>query len=290
MPRIENVKKVVILGSGPIVIGQACEFDYSETQACKALMADGFEVILINSNPATIMTDPEISTRVYVEPLKKAFVKKILEKERPDAIIPTLGGQSALNLALELDDSGILDGLDIKLLGASPDVIRAAEDREQFRKILDDVGAHYPKSVMVRTFEEGMKAAENLGFPIIMRPNFTLGGGGGGVAYSLEEYKLKIASGLHESPTSEVLVEESILGWKEFELEVMRDKDGTFVVICSIENIDPCGVHTGDSITVAPQQTLSDQEYQAMRDEACRIVNAVGVETGGANIQFAVNQ
>jgi carbamoyl-phosphate synthase large subunit len=289
MPRKSNLKKVVILGSGPIVIGQACEFDYSGTQACKALMKEGLEVILINSNPATIMTDPEIASRVYIEPLKVPYVEKILRQERPDAVIPTLGGQTALNLALDLDKSGILKELNIELLGATPTVIRAAEDREKFRTILDDVGAKYPRSEMVRTFEEGMKVADELGFPLILRPNYTLGGGGGGIAFSLEEYQSKIAQGLHESPTSEVLVEASILGWKEYELEVMRDKAGTFVVICSIENFDPCGVHTGDSITVAPQQTLSDIEYQAMRDEARKIIEAVGVQTGGANIQFAVH-
>ena len=287
MPRSE-VKKVVILGSGPIVIGQACEFDYSGTQACKALMKDGLEVVLINSNPATIMTDPEIADRVYIEPLKLPFVKKILEKERPDAVIPTLGGQTALNLGLELAESGVLKELGIEMLGADPDVIQRAEDRQLFRDILDDVGAAYPKSYMVKTFEQGVEVGNELGFPIILRPNYTLGGGGGGIAYSQEEYQSKLAIALHESPTSEVLVEESILGWKEFELEVMRDKDGTFVVICSIENIDPCGVHTGDSITVAPQQTLTDYEYQAMRDEARKIVEKVGVQTGGANIQFAV--
>jgi carbamoyl-phosphate synthase large subunit len=289
VPRKENLKKVVILGSGPIVIGQACEFDYSGTQACKALMKEGLDVILINSNPATIMTDPEVATRVYIEPLKLPFVEKILRKEKPDAIIPTLGGQTALNLALELDKAGVLKELGIEMLGANPKVIRAAEDREQFRSLLDQVGAKYPKSHMVRTFEQGMQVADEIGFPLILRPNYTLGGGGGGVAYSLEEYQTKIAQALHESPTSECLVEESILGWQEFELEVMRDKSGTFVVICSIENFDPCGVHTGDSITVAPQQTLSDPAYQAMRDEARRIIEAVGVETGGANIQFAVH-
>lgn len=289
MGRKAGLKKVLILGSGPIVIGQACEFDYSGTQACKALMKEGLEVILVNSNPATIMTDPEIATRVYVEPLKLAFVDKILRKERPDAIIPTLGGQTALNLALELHASGILKELNIELLGATPEVIRAAEDREQFRAILDAVGAKYARSRMVRTFEQGMAVADELGFPLILRPNYTLGGGGGGVAFSLEEYQGKIAQALHESPTSECLVEESILGWQEFELEVMRDKSGTFVVICSIENFDPCGVHTGDSITVAPQQTLTDAAYQAMRDEARKIIEAVGVQTGGANIQFAVD-
>ncbi len=288
MPKRTDLKTILIIGSGPIVIGQACEFDYSGTQACKALMKEGLEVILINSNPATIMTDPEIASRVYIEPLKLPYVEKILRKERPDAVIPTLGGQTALNLALELDKAGILKELNIEMLGATPTVIRAAEDREQFRSILDSVGAKYPKSHMVRTFEQGMTVADELGFPLILRPNYTLGGGGGGVAYSLEEYQAKVAQALHESPTSEVLVEESILGWKEFELEVMRDKSGTFVVICSIENFDPCGVHTGDSITVAPQQTLSDDEYQAMRDEARKIIEAVGVQTGGANIQFAV--
>lgn len=289
MPRRSDLKKIVILGSGPIVIGQACEFDYSGTQACKALLKEGFEVILINSNPATIMTDKEIATRVYIEPLKLPFVKKILEAELPDAIIPTLGGQTALNLALELDEDGILSRLGIELLGAKKEVIRRAEDRDEFRRVLDSVGARYPKSEMVRNYEQGISLVESLGLPLILRPNYTLGGGGGGIAFSLEEYQLKLATALAESPTSEVLVEESILGWKEFELEVMRDRLGTFVIICSIENFDPCGVHTGDSITVAPQQTLSDKEYQDMRDEARKIIEAVGVETGGANIQFAVN-
>jgi carbamoyl-phosphate synthase large subunit len=289
LPRINSLKKVVILGSGPIVIGQACEFDYSGTQACKALMKEGLEVILINSNPATIMTDPEIATRVYIEPLNVDFVRPILEKEKPDAIIPTLGGQTALNLALALEKNGILKELGIDMLGARSEVIHAAEDREKFCRILDSVGAKYPRSRMVRNFEEAQTVVEDLGLPLVLRPNFTLGGGGGGIAFSREEYVAKINIALHESPTSEVLVEESILGWKEFELEVMRDRKGTFVVVCSIENIDPCGVHTGDSVTVAPQQTLSDKQYQAMRDEAHKIVNAVGVETGGSNIQFAVH-
>ena len=289
MPRKSELKRVLIIGSGPIVIGQACEFDYSGTQACKALMKEGLEVILVNSNPATIMTDPEIATRVYVEPLKVEYLDKILEKEKPDAIIPTLGGQTALNLALDLHAKGILQKHKVQLLGATPDVIKAGEDREIFRGLLDKIGAKYPASHLVRTYEHGLQVAEELGFPIILRPNYTLGGGGGGIAYSPEEYKKMLVGALHESPTSEVLVEESILGWKEFELEVMRDYAGTFVVVCSIENFDPCGVHTGDSITVAPQQTLSDREYQDMRDEACKIINEVGIQTGGANIQFAVN-
>jgi carbamoyl-phosphate synthase large subunit len=289
VPRIAELKRVLILGSGPIVIGQAAEFDYSGTQACKALMSEGLEVILVNSNPATIMTDPDLATRVYVEPLTVPFLEKILQIERPDAVIPTLGGQTALNLALQLHEAGTLEKYGTKLLGADPSVIRAAEDREEFRTVLDKVGAKYPKSEMVRDFARGLEVANELGFPLILRPNYTLGGGGGGIAFTPEEYERMIARALAESPTSEVLVEESILGWKEFELEVMRDKDGTFVIICSIENLDPVGVHTGDSITVAPQQTLTDREYQEMRDEARKIVEAVGLETGGANVQFATH-
>lgn len=289
MPRRQDIKKVLILGSGPIVIGQACEFDYSGTQACKALMKEGLDVILVNSNPATIMTDPEIATRVYIEPLQVPFIEKIIEKERPQAVIPTLGGQTALNLALALHKEGVLDKYNVQLLGADPQVIAAAEDRELFRNILDKVGAKYPKSHLVRTFEQGIQVGDELGYPLILRPNYTLGGGGGGIAYSPEEYQKMLVQALHESPTSEVLVEESILGWKEYELEVMRDAAGTFVIICTIENFDPCGVHTGDSITVAPQQTLSDREYQAMRDEAGKIINEVGLQTGGANIQFATH-
>jgi carbamoyl-phosphate synthase large subunit len=289
MPKKSNLKKVLILGSGPIVIGQACEFDYSGTQACKAIMKEGIEVVLVNSNPATIMTDPEIATKTYIEPLKPEFLEKILEKERPQAIIPTLGGQTALNLALELHEKGILKKYNVELLGATPEVIRAAEDREIFRGILDQVGAKYPRSFLVRTYEYGLEVATELGYPLILRPNYTLGGGGGGIAYSPEEYRSMIIQALHESPTSEVLVEESIIGWKEFELEVMRDYKGTFVVVCNIENVDPCGVHTGDSITVAPQMTLTDQQYQEMRDEAYKIINLVGIQTGGANVQFAVD-
>lgn len=289
MPKLANLKKVLIIGSGPIQIGQACEFDYSGTQACKALMAEGLEVVLVNSNPATIMTDPDIATRTYVEPLKVEYLEKIIEIEKPDAVIPTLGGQTALNLALELEKHGILKKHNVKMIGANREVIEAAEDREKFRTILERIGAKYPKSVMVKNFEQGLGAAETLGYPLILRPNYTLGGGGGGIAYTSGDYHTMLAQALHESPTSEVLVEESILGWKEFELEVMRDSGGTFVVVCSIENFDPCGVHTGDSITVAPQQTLTDQQYQDMRDEACKIITEVGIETGGANIQFAVN-
>lgn len=289
MPKMTDLKKILIIGSGPIQIGQACEFDYSGTQACKALMNEGYQVVLVNSNPATIMTDPEIATRTYIEPLKFEYLKKIIEIEKPDAVIPTLGGQTALNLALELDRKGVLKSNNVKMLGATPTVIEAAEDREKFRSILDELNAKYPQSEMVKNFEQGLAAADVLGYPLILRPNYTLGGGGGGIAYTPEEYKSMLIQALHESPTSEVLVEASILGWKEFELEVMRDSSGTFVVVCSIENFDPCGVHTGDSITVAPQQTLTDVQYQEMRDEACKIINRVGVQTGGANIQFAVH-
>ncbi|MBC7753457.1 MAG: carbamoyl phosphate synthase large subunit, partial [Moraxellaceae bacterium] len=227
MPKLAHLKRVMIIGSGPIQIGQACEFDYSGTQACKALMAEGLEVILVNSNPATIMTDPEIATRTYVEPLKFEYLEKIIEKERPDALIPTLGGQTALNLALELDKKGVLKKYNVEMLGANPAVIEAAEDRFKFRTILDELGAKYPKSEMVTNFEQGLEAAETLGYPLILRPNYTLGGGGGGIAYSPEEYQNMLVQALHESPTTEVLVEESILGWKEFELEVMRDSAGT---------------------------------------------------------------
>jgi carbamoyl-phosphate synthase large subunit len=289
MPKRNDIKKILIIGSGPIQIGQACEFDYSGTQACKALMNEGYQVILVNSNPATIMTDPDIAWKTYVEPLTLDYLEKIIEVEKPEAVIPTLGGQTALNLALELNDRGVLKAHNVMLLGATPHVIRAAEDREIFRAILEKVGAGFPKSYLVRTMDHGIFVGDDLGYPVILRPNFTLGGGGGGIAYSKEEYQSMLLKALTESPTSEVLVETSIYGWKEFELEVMRDNKGTFVVVCTIENLDPCGVHTGDSITVAPQQTLSDEAYQAMRDEAKKILNEVGLETGGANIQFAVH-
>lgn len=289
MPKRQDLRRVMIIGSGPIVIGQACEFDYSGTQACKALMQQGIEVILVNSNPATIMTDPEIATRTYIEPLKPVFLEKIIEKEKPQALIPTLGGQTALNVALELDRLGILKKYNVEMLGTTAEIIKKAEDRELFKELLLQIGAKPAKSKMIRTFKEGVEFAEEMELPLILRPNYTLGGSGGGVAYSMEDYKSLLQGALQESPTSEVLVEQSLLGWKEFELEVMRDKDGTFVVICSIENFDPCGVHTGDSITVAPQQTLTDREYQAMRTEAKNIIEAVGIEVGGANIQFAVH-
>ena len=289
MPLKKGIEKVMIIGSGPIVIGQACEFDYSGVQACKALMKLGLEVVLVNSNPATIMTDSETATKVYIEPLKFDYVKKILEKERPSALISTLGGQTALNLSVELEEKGVLRDLGIKLLGADLEVIKKVEDREQFVNLLSRLGSSYAQSCLVRNFEQGLKEAVKIGWPLILRPNYTLGGAGGGVAYSMEEFRERLASALAESPSSEVLIEKSLLGWKEFELEIMRDAKGTCVVICSIENVDPCGVHTGDSITVAPQITLSDKAYQDMRDEALVIIEEIGLETGGANIQFAVH-
>ena len=289
MPIRKDIKKVVVLGSGPIIIGQACEFDYSGTQACKALMQKNLEVILINSNPATIMTDPETATHVYIEPLTVSSVEQILHKEKPTHLIPTLGGQTALNLALALDKKKVLKNLGISLLGASPEVIQRAENREEFRQLLSSIGAGYPQSQLVKSFKQGIHVAEKLFFPLVLRPNYTLGGGGSGVAHSMEEYEIKLTRALQASPSGEVLVEKSLLGWGEFELEVMRDSVDTFVVVCSVENMDPCGVHTGDSCSVSPQQTLSDKEYQAMRSEASRIISAVGVETGGANIQFAVH-
>jgi carbamoyl-phosphate synthase large subunit len=289
LPKREDIKRVLLIGSGPIVIGQACEFDYSGTQACKALREEGYEVILVNSNPATIMTDPESAHRVYIEPLEVEYLEKIIEKERPQALIPTLGGQTALNAAMKLHEAGILKKYNVELLGASVEAIKKAEDRELFKNIMKEIGAKVPNSFTVHSLEEGKRAASKLGFPIILRPSFTMGGSGGGIAYDEKQFEEMLKFGLRESPTTEVLVEESALGWKEYELEVMRDTAGTFVVICSIENFDPMGVHTGDSITIAPAMTLTDREYQAMRDEARKVIDAIGVATGGANIQFAVN-
>jgi carbamoyl-phosphate synthase large subunit len=289
MPKRTDIKRVLVIGSGPIVIGQACEFDYSGTQACKALRAEGLEVILVNSNPATIMTDPEIADRTYVEPLTPEILEKIIERERPDALLPTVGGQTALNLAVALAENGTLDRYGVELIGASVDAIMLAEDRLKFRDAMREIGAEVPNSRYVRNMEEAVGAVEDIGFPIIIRPSFTLGGVGGGIAYNIEEFRELASRGIEFSPVHEVLLEESVIGWKEFELEVMRDVADNFVVICSIENVDPMGVHTGDSITVAPALTLTDKEYQRMRDLARRIIRKVGVETGGSNIQFAIN-
>ncbi len=289
MPKRTDIKRVLVIGSGPIVIGQACEFDYSGTQACKALRAEGLEVILVNSNPATIMTDPEISDRTYVEPLTTDILEKIIARERPDAILPTVGGQTALNLAVALAKEGILERHGVELIGASVEAITLAEDRLKFRDAMKEIGADVPESRYVRNMEEAIAAVEELGFPNIIRPSFTLGGVGGGIAYNIEEFRELASRGIDLSPVHEVLLEESVIGWKEFELEVMRDCADNFVVICSIENVDPMGVHTGDSITVAPALTLTDKEYQRMRDLGRRIIRRVGVETGGSNIQFAIN-
>src|ERR1700693_280047 len=289
MPKRTDLHKILIIGSGPIVIGQACEFDYSGTQACKALRADGFETILVNSNPATIMTDPELADRTYIEPLTRDYLEKIIAAEKPDALLPTVGGQTALNLAVELAEGGILDKYKVELIGAPLRAIKVAEDRLWFKDACRKVGLDVPASALVNNVQDALKLADQLGYPVVIRPSFTLGGTGGAIAYNREEFADLIAHALDSSPVHEALVEESVLGWKEYELEVMRDYRDNFVVICSIENFDPMGVHTGDSITVAPAQTLTDKEYQRMRDAAAAIIREVGVETGGSNIQFAID-
>ena len=289
MPRRTDLKRVLVIGSGPIVIGQSSEFDYSGTQACKALKAEGLEVVLVNSNPATIMTDPEVADRTYVEPLTPEILEQIIAVERPDAVLPTVGGQTALNLAVALHEKGTLAKYDVELIGAQIDAIKVGEDRLLFRDAMKEIGVEVPRSALARSLPEALDIVQNTGFPAIIRPSFTLGGVGGGIAYNIEEFRELAARGLSMSPVHEILVEESVIGWKEYELEVMRDVADNFVVICSIENVDPMGVHTGDSITVAPALTLSDKEYQRMRDAARRIIRRVGVETGGSNIQFAVN-
>jgi len=289
VPKRTDIRKVLVIGSGPIVIGQACEFDYSGTQACKALRAEGLEVVLVNSNPATIMTDPELSDRTYVEPLTVDALESIIAREKPDALLPTVGGQTALNLAIQLAEHGVLERHGVKLIGASVEAIKVAEDRLKFKEAMRSIGIDVPESAYALSIDQALEAADHLGFPLIVRPSFTLGGVGGGIAYNIEEFREIAGRGLGLSPVHEILVEESVIGWKEFELEVMRDGADNFVVICSIENVDPMGVHTGDSITVAPALTLTDKEYQRMRDAARRIIRRVGVETGGSNIQFAVN-
>jgi carbamoyl-phosphate synthase large subunit len=289
MPKRTDVKKILIIGSGPIVIGQACEFDYSGTQACKALRSEGYDVILVNSNPATIMTDPEIADRTYIEPLAKEYLEAIIAAERPDAILPTVGGQTGLNLAVELAEGGVLEKYGVKLIGAQLEAIKIAEDRLLFKDVCRRVGLEVPRSAVVTNIPDAIRLADALGYPVVIRPSFTLGGTGGSIAYNHEEFGDAIARALDASPVHQALIEESVIGWKEFELEVMRDFRDNFVVICSIENVDPMGIHTGDSITVAPAQTLTDKEYQHMRDAAAAIIRAVGVETGGSNIQFAVD-
>jgi len=289
VPKRHDLKRVLVIGSGPIVIGQASEFDYSGTQACKALRSEGLEVVLVNSNPATIMTDPEFADRTYIEPLTPDILEQIIAAERPDALLPTVGGQTALNLAVHLDELGVLERYGVELIGASVSAIKVAEDRLLFRDAMTSIGVDVPTSGRAATLEEALYLVREIGFPAIIRPSFTLGGVGGGIAYNLEEFRELVRHGLAASPVHNVLVEQSVIGWKEFELEVMRDRADNFVVICSIENVDAMGVHTGDSVTVAPALTLTDKEYQRMRDVARRIIRRVGVETGGANIQFAIN-
>ncbi|HEU4939985.1 MAG TPA: carbamoyl-phosphate synthase large subunit, partial [Candidatus Eisenbacteria bacterium] len=289
MPRDASIRSVLVIGSGPIVIGQACEFDYSGTQAVKVLRAEGIRVSLVNSNPATIMTDPEYADRTYVEPLTPEVLEAILERDRPDALLPTVGGQTALNLAVELSRRGVLDRLGVRLIGASRRAVEVGEDRRLFKEAMRRIGLDVPISGFARTREEAVQVLEETGLPAVIRPSFTLGGTGGGIAYNREEFELAVSRGLELSPVHEILIEESVIGWKEYELEVMRDRADNFVVICSIENFDPMGIHTGDSVTVAPAQTLTDREYQAMRDAARAIIREVGVETGGSNIQFAVD-
>src|SRR6266446_4694857 len=288
MPKRKDIKKFLIIGSGPIIIGQACEFDYSGVQACKALRDEGYETVLVNSNPATIMTDPEMANRTYIEPLSKEYLEAIIIKEQPDALLPTVGGQTALNLAVELAESGILEKHKVEMIGASLRAIKVAEDRLWFKDACRKIGLEVPASALINNAQDAMRLCEQLGFPLVIRPSFTLGGTGGAIAYNREEFADSISHALDMSPVHEALVEESVLGWKEFELEVMRDYRDNFVVICTIENFDPMGVHTGDSITVAPAQTLTDKEYQRMRDAAAAIIREVGVETGGSNIQFAI--
>jgi carbamoyl-phosphate synthase large subunit len=289
MPKRTDIHKILIIGSGPIVIGQACEFDYSGTQACKALRQEGYEIVLVNSNPATIMTDPETADITYIEPLTVASVTEIIRRERPDALLPTVGGQTALNLAIDLEDAGVLREYNVEMIGANRDAIKVAENRLLFKKAMDEAGLEMPRGGFAKSWDEAKEIVTQTGYPAIIRPSFTLGGTGGGIAYNPEEFEEIIRGGLAASPIHEVLIEESILGWKEFELEVMRDLADNVVIICSIENFDPMGVHTGDSITVAPAQTLTDREYQLMRDQAIRVIRKVGVETGGSNIQFGVN-
>src|SRR5271156_785500 len=289
MPRRTDIQSILIIGAGPIVIGQACEFDYSGVQACKALRAEGYRIVLVNSNPATIMTDPDVADATYIEPITRDMVEKIIAKEKPDALLPTMGGQTALNVSLELERSGVLARYGVEMIGARAEVIDKAEDRLKFRNAMDKIGLESPKSSVAHTLEEAMAAQLLVGLPSIIRPSFTLAGTGGGIAYNLEEFREIVERGLDLSPTHEVLVEESVLGWKEYELEVVRDKADNCIIVCSIENIDPMGVHTGDSVTVAPALTLTDKEYQRMRTAAIAVLREVGVDTGGSNVQFAVN-
>src|SRR5262245_29304637 len=289
MPRRSDIESILIIGAGPIVIGQACEFDYSGAQACKALREEGYRVILVNSNPATIMTDPDMADAVYVEPVRRPTVAPIIEKERPHALLPTMGGQTGLNCALDLVREGVLEKYGVELIGASREAIDMAEDRELFRNAMHEIGLSVPRAALAHNMEEALAIQAEIGFPTVVRPSFTLGGSGSGIAYNREELLEICERGLDLSPTSEVLLEESVIGWKEYEMEVVRDRADNCIIVCSIENVDAMGVHTGDSITVAPAQTLTDKEYQRMRDAAIRVLRKVGVETGGSNVQFAIH-
>ena len=289
MPRRKDIQSILILGAGPIVIGQACEFDYSGTQACQALKEEGLRVILVNSNPATIMTDPSMADATYIEPVNWEIVEKIIEKERPDAILPTMGGQTALNCALDLNRHGVLDKYGVELIGAKCESIDKAEDRELFDRAMKKIGLETPRHQIAHNMAEAFEALEEIGFPCIIRPSFTMGGSGGGIAYNKEEFEEICQRGIELSPTSELLIDESLIGWKEYELEVVRDTNDNCIIVCSIENFDAMGVHTGDSITVAPSQTLTDKEYQILRNASIEILREIGVETGGSNVQFGIN-
>ena len=288
MPKRTDIESILIIGAGPIVIGQACEFDYSGAQACKALREEGFRVILVNSNPATIMTDPETASAVYIEPIRWQTVARIIEKERPDALLPTMGGQTALNCALDLVREGILDKFNVEMIAASSAAIDMAEDRDLFRKAMTEIGLESPRAEIAHSLDEALEKQQQIGFPTIIRPSFTLGGTGGGIAYNREEFESIVSHGLEMSPTTEILLEESVIGWKEFEMEVVRDRNDNCIIVCAIENFDPMGVHTGDSITVAPAQTLTDKEYQRLRNASIDVLRKIGVETGGSNVQFAI--
>jgi len=289
MPKRTDIESILILGAGPIVIGQACEFDYSGAQACKALREEGYRVILVNSNPATIMTDPAMADATYIEPIAWQTVEKIIEKERPDVLLPTMGGQTALNCALDLDREGVLEKYGVEMIGAKKDAIDMAEDRQLFDQAMKRIGLETPRSAIAHSMEEALQVLDSIGFPAIIRPSFTMGGSGGGIAYNKEEYVEICTRGLDLSPTNELLIDESLIGWKEFEMEVVRDRNDNCIIICAIENFDPMGVHTGDSITVAPAQTLTDKEYQIMRNASCAVLREIGVETGGSNVQFGMN-
>ena len=289
MPKRQDIESILILGAGPIIIGQACEFDYSGTQACRALEQEGYRVILVNSNPATIMTDPDIANSIYIEPVQWQSIEKVIAREKPDAILPTMGGQTGLNTALDLARKGILDKYNVEMIGATKESIDTAEDRELFKVAMEEIGIEVAQSGLARNLEESFEIVRQIGYPIIIRPSFTLGGSGGGVANDEKEFITIVERGLKLSPTNEVLLEESLLGWKEFEMEVVRDRNDNSIIVCSIENLDPMGIHTGDSITVAPAQTLTDKELQKMRDNSIAILRRIGVDTGGSNVQFAVN-